>query len=105
MAEETRACRKCGQAISAERLEEVPVATVCARCLKPRPCERCGQMIDVDRLDANPLTRLCIACIRQVGEDTQIRVQTVNTGKQGSLKKGSTVVGATRLTRKRWRPE
>jgi hypothetical protein len=62
-------------------------------------------MIDVDRLDANPLTRLCIACTRQVGPDTQVQVQTVNTGKQGSLKQGSTVVGSTKLTRKERRPE
>lgn len=101
MSDGARLCKKCRQPISAQRLEEVPVATLCEKCLRPRPCESCGKMIPVERLDANPQTRRCMDCTRRLGEDTELAIATVNTGKPGSLKKGATVVGSTRFRRKK----
>jgi RNA polymerase-binding transcription factor DksA len=98
---ETRLCRLCSKPISPERLEEVPVATRCESCLRPRPCERCGQMIPVERLEAVPETRQCMACTRAVGEDTGLRVTTAHTRKEGSLKKGSITASGTFGRKKR----
>jgi RNA polymerase-binding transcription factor DksA len=89
MFDEPRLCRKCQQPISPERLEEVPVARFCESCLRPRPCERCGELIDVDRLEAIPETRQCMRCTRSIGEDTSLKVTTVNTRKERSMKGGS----------------
>jgi RNA polymerase-binding transcription factor DksA len=101
---EARLCRLCHKPISADRLEEVPVATRCENCLRPRPCERCGQMIPVDRLEAVPQTRQCMPCTRAVGEDTGLRVSIAHTRKEGSLKKGGTTASGT-IGRKKRHPQ
>jgi hypothetical protein len=105
MTDEVRLCLKCQQPISAERLEEVPVARLCENCIRPRPCVRCKQMISVDRLDAYPESRLCAACSRETGGDTRLRFSTTNTGKAGSLKRGSTAITGTRIVRREVPPK
>jgi hypothetical protein len=100
MNDEVRLCLKCRQPISAERLEEVPVARLCSNCIRPRPCERCKEMIPIDRLDAYPESRLCVKCSQETGGDTRLGVSTANTGKAGSLKKGSTAITGARIVRR-----
>jgi RNA polymerase-binding transcription factor DksA len=103
MFDEPRLCRKCEGPIGAERLEEMPDTQLCENCLRQRPCERCGEMIDLGRLEFMPETRQCMSCTRKVGEDTGLSVSSVNTGKAGSLKKGSDIVSG-RVVRKRRLP-
>jgi hypothetical protein len=100
MSEEVRQCIKCREPICAARLEEVPVARLCENCIRPRPCERCKEMISTDRLDAYPESRLCIACSRETGGDTRLRFSTTNTGKAGSLKRGSTAINQASIVRR-----
>jgi RNA polymerase-binding transcription factor DksA len=105
MNDDVRLCQKCQQPISAERLEEVPVARLCAKCIRPRPCVRCKEVIPVDRLDAYPESRLCAGCSRETGGDTRLRFSTVNTGKTGSLKRGSTAITGTRIVHREVPPK
>jgi hypothetical protein len=105
MTDELRLCRRCQQPISAERLEEVPVARFCESCLRPRPCQRCKQMIDLDRLEAIPETRLCGRCSRETGGDIRLKVSTTNTRKAGSLKQTGTDIGGTEIVRRDLPPE
>jgi Prokaryotic dksA/traR C4-type zinc finger len=101
MSTEARLCQRCNQPISAERLEEVPVARLCLACLRPRPCEICKRMISLDRIDAVPETRLCAECSKQTGGDTTLKCTTSNTGKAGSLKQTGTTIDSTAIVRRK----
>lgn len=56
-------CQKCGRDIEAERLEILPLTTLCVACATAGPtCEVCGNPIESSVLAACANARKCQAC-------------------------------------------
>jgi len=55
-----------------------------------RQCAKCRSEIPQGRIEAMPDTRVCVACSQAMGgSEFTLKVQTVESRKEGSLKKGT----------------
>jgi hypothetical protein len=52
-----------------------------------KACARCGEAIPVRRLEVLPYTRLCLKCSEEIGGDFKTYAVPEHTGKPGSLKR------------------
>lgn len=52
-----------------------------------RYCARCRQEIPAERLEALPITTICVACSKAIGGEFIVKSVAESIGKSGSLKK------------------
>jgi Prokaryotic dksA/traR C4-type zinc finger len=67
-------------AVSRERRETT-------MAIQQRSCKRCGEKISARRLEVLPNTRLCRDCSEEIGGDFKTYAVPEHTGKPGSLKR------------------
>jgi DNA-directed RNA polymerase subunit RPC12/RpoP len=53
----------------------------------PQPCARCGNEISAERIEALPDTMVCVACSKEMGGEFSVVVTPERISKEGSLKK------------------